>query len=131
MYSTGEAFIGWFNLLVDDLDKIYINLVALQGLYKDDGEQQYAFNIAVQVQVEQTSATGTPTGTVETFTGTVLGSSSSKSTRALTMKINPTFTGYCRVRVKRTTNSDTNFEGTVVDEVKWRDLYAMSPVSQQ
>ena len=130
LYSTGEAFIGWFNLLIDDLDKIYINLVALQGLYKDDGEQQYAFNIAVQVQVEQTSATGTPTGTVETFTGTVLGSSSSKSTRALTMKINPTFTGYCRVRVKRTTNSDTNFEGTVVDEVKWRDLYAMSPVSQ-
>jgi hypothetical protein len=130
LYSTGEAFVGWFNLLVDDLDKIYINLVALQGLYKDDGEQQYAFNIAVQVQVEQTSATGTPTGTVETFTGTVLGSSSSKSTRALTMKINPTFTGYCRVRVKRTTNSDTNFEGTVVDEVKWRDLYAMSPVSQ-
>ena len=130
MYSTGEAFIGWFNLLVDDLDKIYINLVALQGLYKDDGEQQYAFNIAVQVQVEQTSATGTPTGTVETFNGTVLGSSSSKSTRALTMKINPTFTGYCRVRVKRTTNSDTNFEGTVVDEVKWRDLYAMSPVTQ-
>ena len=47
------------------------------------------------------------------------------------MKINPTFTGYCRVRVKRTTNSDTNFEGTVVDEVKWRDLYAMSPVTQQ
>ena len=130
LYSTGEAFIGWFNLLVDDLDKIYINLVALQGLYKDDGEQQYAFNIAVQVEVEQTSATGTPTGTVETFTGTVLGSSSSKSTRALTMKINPTFTGYCRVRVKRTTNSDTNFEGTVVDEVKWRDLYAMSPVTQ-
>ncbi len=130
LYSTGEAFVGWFNLLVDDLDKIYINLVALQGLYKDDGEQQYAFNIAVQVQVEQTSATGTPTGTVETFTGTVLGSSSSKSTRALTMKINPTFTGYCRVRVKRTTNSDTNFEGTVVDEVKWRDLYSMSPVSQ-
>ena len=81
----------------------------MQGLYKDDGEQQYAFNIAVQVQVEQTSATGTPTGTVETFNGTVLGSSSSKSTRALTMKINPTFTGYCRVRVKRTTNSDTNF----------------------
>ena len=131
MYSTGEAFVGWFNLLVADLDKIYINLVALQGLYKDDGEQQYAFNIAVQVQVEQTSATGTPTGTVETFTGTVLGSSSSKSTRALTMKINPTFTGYCRVRVKRITNSDTNFEGSVVDEVKWRDLYAMSPVTEQ
>jgi hypothetical protein len=130
MYSSGIVWIGPFTLDVADLDQVYINLVALNGLYKDDGKQQYAFNIAVQVGVTPVDASGNATGSEELFTGTVLGSSTTTSTRALTIKINPTFTGRCKVRVRRTTSSDLSFEGSVVDTVKWRDLYAMSPVSQ-
>jgi hypothetical protein len=128
--STGIVWIGPFTLDVSDLESIYLNFVALNGLYKDDGEQQYAFNVSVTVEATPVDANGTPTGPAQTTSGTVQGSSTTKSTRALTIKFTPTFTGRCKVRVRRTTNSDTNFEGTVVDTLKWRDLYAMSPVSE-
>jgi len=130
MYSTGIVWIGPFTLDVDDLEQIYVNLVALNGLYKDDGKQQYSFNVQIEIEATPVDANGNPTGSAETTTGTVIGSSSSRGTRALTIKFNPTFTGRCKVRARRITNSDTSFEGTVVDEVKWRDLYAMSPVSE-
>ncbi len=35
-----------------------------------------------------------------------------------------------RLRARRITDSDTAFEGSVVDEIKWRDLYACSSVDQ-
>jgi len=130
MYSTGIVWIGPFTLDVDDLEQIYINLVALNGLYKDDGKQQYAFNIQVEVEATPVDANGNAIGSAETTTGTVIGSSKTRGTRALTIKFNPTFTGRCKVRARRITNSDTSFEGSVIDEVKWRDLYAMSPVNE-
>lgn len=127
--TSGSKWIGPFTLDVTDLTKVYSNFVALNGLYKDDGEQQIAFNVTVEIEATPVDSSGTPTGSAETFQGTVQGSATLKDTRALTLKATPTFTGRCEVRARRVTNADTAFEGNVVDEVKWRDLYAVSPVT--
>ena len=127
--STGTPWVGPFTLDVVDLDLIYLNFIALNGLYKDDGEQQFSFDVSVLIEATPVDASGTPTGSAQTTTGTLAGSATTQSTRALTVKFNPSFTGRCKVRVRRTTDSDVDFEGTVIDAVKWRDLYAMSPVS--
>lgn len=129
IYTTGVQWIGPFTLDMPDLEKVYVNFVASQGLFKDDGQHQYPFDVAVEIGVTPIDANGDATGSEETFSGTVLGSSTSRGERALTVKIDPTFTGRCKVRARRTTASDIAFQGTVVDEIKWRDAYGMAPIS--
>jgi len=60
-----------------------------------------------------------------------MGSASNRETRASTLKTDLAVTGKCQVRARRLTDTDLNFDGQVVDEVKWRDLYAVSPVEQE
>ncbi len=126
--TSGSKWVGPFTLDSSDLDKIFSNFVALNGLYKDDGEKQIRFDVTVELELTPVDASGTPTGSAETFQGTIQGSAKTKSTRAITVKANPTFTGRCEVRARRVTNADLDFEGSVIDEIKWRDVYAMSPV---
>lgn len=130
LVSSGNKWIGPFTLDFTSLTKIYGNFVALNGLYKDDGENQISFSVTVEIEATPVDASGTPTGSAETFQGTVVGSATLRDQRALTLKCTPTFTGRCKVRARRVTNADLTFEGSVVDEIKWRDLYAVSPVSE-
>ncbi len=127
--NSGNKWIGPFTVDVTDLDQLFGNFIALNGLYKDDGNQQYKIDIVVEIELTPVDSGGTPTGPVETFQGTIEGSSLTRDTRALTIKANPTFTGRCKVRARRVTDTDRTFNGQVVDEIKWRDAYAISPVT--
>lgn len=128
--DSGLNWIGPFVMNVQDLNMVIGNFVALQGLYKDDGKNQYVMNVQVLMEITPLDSSDTPTGPAETFTATIFGATEDRSTRAVTMYAEPTFTGRCRVRARRVTPSDTEFEGTVVDEVKWRDVYSVAPVVQ-
>lgn len=130
MTGSGTGWIGPFAMQVADLSMVLGNFVALQGLYKDDGKNQYPVNIQIEMELTPIDASGDAIGAPEVFTGTIFGQSNDRSTRALTMYCEPTFTGRCRVRARRITDKDTAFEGTVVDEVKWRDVYSIAPVTQ-
>lgn len=130
MTGSGTGWVGPFAMQVADLNMVLGNFVALQGLYKDDGKNQYPVNIQVEMELTPINASGAAIGPAETFTGTIFGAANDRSTRALTMYAQPTFTGRCRVRARRITDKDTAFEGTVVDEVKWRDVYSVAPVTQ-
>lgn len=130
LVTASNKWIGPFTIDVTDLDQVFSNFIALQGLYKDNGTQQIRFDVTVELELTPVDAGGTPTGAAETFQGTIQGSSKVKDTRAITIKASPTFTGRCKVRARRVTNSDLGFEGTVVDEIKWASVYAISPVTQ-
>ncbi len=127
---SGNKWVGPFTADVTDLDRVFTNFVALNGIYKDNGTQQQKFDVTVEVELTPVDASGTPTGSAETFQTTLEGSSVTKETRAKTLKIDPTFTGRCKVRARRVTNADHDYSGTVVDDIKWRDVYAISPVTQ-
>lgn len=128
--TTGAKWLGPFVLDKPNLSQVFANFVALQGLYKDDGKNQQRFDVVCEIELTPINADGSPRGAVETFQTTIEGSATYRSTRAATMKANPTFTGRCKVRARRVTPSDLAFEGSVVDEIKWRDVYAVSPVSE-
>lgn len=127
--TSGDKWIGPFFLDVVDLDRVYANFVALNGLYKDDGQQQYRFDVVVEIELTPVDVNGNAIGAAQTFQGTVEGSATSRGTRAVTIKAEPTFSGRCKVRARRVTNADTAFNGTVVDEVKWQQVYSISPVN--
>jgi hypothetical protein len=125
--SNSGNWIGPFTIDMGDAEVVVCNFVASQGLYKDDGKTQTAFPIGVEVGVTPVDDTDTPTGAEHVFSGTVQGNSTGRDQRALTLVEQLPFVGRCRIRARRTTNADYNFKGTVVDEVKWVDLFALAP----
>lgn len=120
---------------------IYINLVAPAGLYKmvqtSTGTMaQNPFDVAVAVQVTPVHANGTtPRGDPEAFGGTtaadfiIRGSKTTRTQRALTIRIKPAMEGPWLVRVARLTEEPADFVGA--GEVQWRDLYAMKPLTRK
>jgi len=128
--TTGPKWIGSFVLDTANLSQVFSNFVALQGLYKDNGKNQQRFDVTLELEATPINPDGSTRGAAEAFQATIQGSATYRSTRAVTLQASPTFTGLCRVRARRVTPSDLAFEGSVVDEVKWRDVYAVAPVAE-
>lgn len=119
-------------IILDDpaLTKVYANFVAPNGLYKENNDDQYRRDVDVVLELTPIDSSDEPTGDPELFEGTVVGSSRDYRQRALTIMAEPTFTGRCRVRARRITKLDKDFDGVVQEAVHWRDLYAVAPISQ-
>lgn len=131
--TTGERWVGWFTVeSVKPITRIISNVVALNGLFKDNGRQQYRQNVTYRIEAQRIDSSGNPVGAVEAFERTIVGSAVSRSTRADTLDavLGGAASTRWRFRTRRLTNSDTGFEGQVIDEIKWRDLYACNSVDQ-
>lgn len=127
--TIGDKWIGPF--IMDDASttSIHCNFVAVNGLYKDNGRNQYSTDVVMEIEVTPVDANDVATGSPVTYQATIVGSSVVKSTRAVTLITPQLPASKYSVRARRVTESDTGFEGTVVDEVRWRDLYSHSPVN--
>lgn len=106
---------------------VIANFIAPNGLYKDDGRNQYAETVQVELVVTPVDSTGVPIAADQVFTLNLVGSNKDRDQIAGTIYVNVS-TGRCNVKARRVTFSDKAFKGTVVDEVKWRDLYHAHPV---
>lgn len=123
-------WLGPFEVVLRGMTQVVVNVVAPQGMFKDDGDQT-STSVSYSVEVTPVDAAGVATGAAVTQSGTVTGSSTnrdSKGTTTIVALAAPT--DRVKVRVQRTTPKDTAFEGSVVDEVKWRDCFGQAPVSQ-
>jgi len=117
----------WITLPDQDRTEVWINVVAPNGMFKDNGGKSVAA-VNYEIQIERLSVAMVPTGTVETVTGVLSGAVSEE--RAETLEHATAWTGPARVRMRRTTPYDYAWNGTVQDEIKWNDLYSVSPVSK-
>lgn len=124
--SDTLAWVGPFTFDISDLKEVWLNVVALNGMYKDDGTTQTAAYVQVEVELLPVDRKGAPVGNPEYFTGWVAGSATDVDMKATTIRCDPSFEGRCQVRMRRITPKDTVFNGQVVDEVKWRDAYGIS-----
>lgn len=108
--------------LLDDTDKIMVNLYAQNGVYKTDGDV-YPFTANFQVILSD------PNGIQPNVTHSM--SVSGRFTEAVgnTLIVDNPYNGPVNVSVRRTSNTDKDFSGSVVDNIKWRDLYAISNIS--
>lgn len=128
--ADGPKWIGPFTVDAKTMTQVFANFVAPSGMYKDDGSNQYQTDVTIQMELTPVDAAGVATGPAQFFQATVTGSKEVRSQRAVTLMAQPAFTGLCRVRACRLTNKDTSFNGTVMDEVTWRDVYAMSAIAE-
>lgn len=124
-----DNWVGPFIVESSDISQIFNNFVATNGLFADDGENQFAVNVTLQIGMTQVDDEGNNISAEAVNEVTLQGSASSKETRALTSKLTVPFGGKVAVRVRRSSETDLYFSGQIVDEVKWRDLYSIVPVN--
>lgn len=117
----------WFTLPDTERTEVWANTLARGGMYKDDGSKQ-STSVTYEIQIEQLDSGLTPTGLVETISGSLSGSESNE--RAETLERITAWVGPARVRARRTTPYDYDFEGSVVDEIQLIDLYSVAPVTK-
>lgn len=128
LYTTGSKWIGPFVLDKANTERVVTNFIASNGLYKDDGKNQVRFDVTLELEITPINADGSVRGAVQTAQATVEGSATFRSTRAVTLDVPVNLPGRVRVRARRVTNADLAYEGSVVDEIKWRDVYAFAPI---
>lgn len=131
--TNGERWIGWFTVeSVDPITRVIANNVSLGGMYKDNGRQQYRTDVTYRLEAQRVDENHTPYGEVLAFERVIKGSAVTRSVRADTL--DAALTGapsrLWRFRERRLTTTVIDFDGTVVDEVQWRDLYVCSDVSE-
>ena len=118
----------WIYITDASTTQLWANFVATNGMFKDNGSK-FTTSVQMEVQVENLDTGGNPTGVVATVFETVSGRTQVECASTLDYAFGTA--KMVRVRVRRTTPFDYDFKGTVSDEVKWADLYGVTPVPSQ
>lgn len=103
-------------------ERILVNISADNGMYKDSGTgSKKRTSVTAEAQYQLLDDTGTPYGPIYTAQGSISGRSSD-ATGVTIIGVLPSPSAV-RVRCRRVTNLDLDFEGQVVDEIKYSNLY--------
>lgn len=103
-------------------ERILVNISADNGMYKDSGNSsKKSASVTAEVQYQLIDGSGNPYGTIYTARGTISGRSTDATGVTIIGNL-PTLSAV-RVRCRRVTDLDLNFEGQVVDEIKYANLY--------
>jgi len=109
--------------LLDNCDQILINLYAQSGVYKTDGDI-HPFTCYFEVTLSD------PEGLSPSVLHNMSVSGRMDEAVGSSLKVPNPFPGRSvYVYVRRTSDTDKSFSGTVIDTVKWRDLYAISTIT--
>ncbi len=100
-----------------------MNVTAIGGLYRDAGKGQTPITVAYQFEIRRLDGSDT-----RVINSSLTGQG--QDMRAETVEFALPWVGPFQVRARRTTPYDSDFEGAVVDEIKWSDLYAVSRVDR-
>lgn len=115
-----KSLTDWTTLSRLPVERIVANIAAANGMYKDNGSKLRA-SVTVELQYQLLDDTGTPYGPVYSKQGTISGRSSDYT--GVTIYADLPSASNVRVRARRVTDLDLAFEGTVVDEVSYINLY--------
>lgn len=118
----------WTILSDTDRTEVWCNIVSPSGMYADSGGGKTNISVVCQLEVQQLDGDLLPIGAIETVQGTLSGATTDE--RAITIAYTTSWVGAARVRMKRITEFPYSFKGTYIDEIKWKDLYSVVPVTK-
>lgn len=119
--TTSASLTDWVAINRIAVERIVANIGATNGMYKDNGDNKSRAAVTVELQYQLLDETGSAYGPVYTKQGTVSGRSADYT--GATIYADLPSVSRVRVRARRVTNLDLDFEGTVVDEVAYINLY--------
>ncbi len=124
-YDTQNAvYTDWFTVKSIKTDRVVGNFGANSGMYKDDGKSKQRASVTILLEYQLVDDDGNPYGAVMSVTGTVSGRSSDQ-TGVTIIGLLPSRSAF-RARAKRITFKDVDFNGQVVDDVTFDNLYGQS-----
>ncbi|MGL5904203.1 MAG: host specificity factor TipJ family phage tail protein [Cetobacterium sp.] len=120
--TVTKSLTDWVTIDRIKPERILANISADNGMYKDNGNSsKKRASVTAEIQFQLIGDDGVPYGTIYTQQGTITGRSSD-ATGVTIIGVLPTPSAV-RVRARRVTNLDLDFEGQVVDEIKYSNLY--------
>ena len=116
------GFTDWVSITAIKPKRIVANVVARQGMYKTkDNSQLYKKSATVQLQWQALDDNLNPIGAITTINKTLTDRSRDEVGMSIITGL-PSQTKV-RVRLRRSDNQDTGYEGNIYDELTYRDLY--------
>lgn len=117
-----KSLTDWVTIDRIKCERVVANVSADNGLYKDKGgNSKRLASVTAELQYQALDETGAPYGPVYTVQKTISGRSPD-STGMSIFGLLPSPSAV-RVRMRRVSDLDLNFEGQVVDEIKYSNLY--------
>lgn len=113
----------WYYMVRGEVDRVLANVAGQNGLYKYDGGYNRA-NVTVELQYQMIDSQRNPIGDIYTVQGTVTGNSTDYVGTSIYGQL-PTASRF-RARMRRITNFDKDYDGTVSDEITFINLYGQS-----
>lgn len=117
-----KSLTDWVTISNIEPERLVVNIAADNGMYKDQGNNsKRAASVTAEMQYQLLDENKNPYGPIYTKQGTVAG----RSADATGISIIATLPqpSAVRVRCRRVTDLDLKFNGQVVDEIKYANLY--------
>lgn len=122
--TYAKSLTDWVTINRAPVERVVANVAAGNGMYKDNGQSKFRASVTVEMQYQAVDGAGVAYGPVYYQLGTISGRSGDYTGTTLYGTL-PT-PSRVRVRMRRVTNLDLDFQGTVVDEVTYVNLYGQS-----
>lgn len=123
--KVAVSWSNWFTMDKIKASRVLANFGAASGMYKDDGNKKSSASVTIRLEYQALDVNGAPIGPVYAVDGTVSGRSSDQTGVSIVGAL-PTPSTF-RARARRVTDKDLNFEGQVIDDVSFDNLYAQIP----
>lgn len=123
--KVAVSWSNWFTMDKIKATRVLANFGAQSGMYKDDGNKKRSAAVTIRLEYQALDVNGSPIGPVYSADGTVSGRSSDQTGVSIVGAL-PTPSTF-RARARRVTDKDLDFEGQVVDDVSFDNLYAQIP----
>ena len=123
--KVAVSWSNWFTMDKIKASRVLANFGAQSGMYKDDGNKKRSAAVTIRLEYQALDVNGSPIGPVYSADGTVSGRSSDQTGVSIVGAL-PTPSTF-RARARRVTDKDLNFNGQVIDDVSFDNLYAQIP----
>lgn len=120
-----KSLTDWVTIDRIKCERVVANVSADNGLYKDKGgNSKRLASVSAEMQYQMIDDNGQPFGTIYTVQKTISGRSPNATGMTL-IGVLP-YPSAVRVRMRRISDLDLKFEGQVVDEIKYENLYGQA-----
>ena len=126
--ETTNNVIGPFKITSQKINRLLVNVSALNGLYKDDGKGRSQVTTGYTFKYQKLDDNGGLIGAEISVNGNVTGKSS--SSKGFTTDIDLGGPSFVQWSIQRSTLIDFEFEGTVVDDINLNSIFGLADIDK-